>query len=134
MRLLPNVDKLVVGILRAAMPAATVETEWSNGFTRTPYVLVDVTGGDELHPEFLGRPLVDIETYAVGSNSAAADLAENARVALYLAWRDQTVWPGGHLNSFRTVTYPHAQRLVGQPPNIFRYVATYLIGVRPPSR
>lgn len=133
MRLLPYVDGLVLAILRAALPSAvTVESELSDPLRRTPYVFVDVVGGDEVDPRFLGVPRIDVEVFATGSKRAAADLAEHARVALFEAWENQTVTEHGHLASFRTVTYPRAIRTAGQPAEVYRVTATYELGVRPP--
>lgn len=132
-RLLPYVDGLVVGLLRAGLSASvTVEAELSDPLQRTPYVFAQVVGGDEVDPVEMGVPLVEVECYARGSKRAAADLAEDVRVALYTAWADQTVTPHGHLASFRTVTYPRELRTVGQPAEVYRYIATYALGVRPP--
>ncbi len=133
MRLLPYADGLALVILRAALPdKVTVETELSDPLRRTPYVFVQVVGGDEIDPRFLGLPLVEIDCYATGSKRAAADLAEDVRVALYTAWAEQTVTAHGHLASFRTVSYPREVRTLGQPAEVYRYTATYALGVRPP--
>jgi hypothetical protein len=132
-RLLPYADGLVAAVLRAALgPAVTVETELSDPLRRTPYVFLETVGGDEIDPRFLGVPLVEVECYATGSKKAAADLAEDIRAALYRAWNAQTVTPHGHLASLRVVTYPHEVRTNGQPAEIYRYTATYALGVRPP--
>jgi hypothetical protein len=131
--LLPYVDGLVAGYLRDTLnPAVTVETQLSDPLRRTPYVFVQVVGGDEVDPAFLGVPLVEVDCYATGAKRAAADLAEAVRVALFTAWRDQLVRPEGHLASFRVVTYPRELRVEGQPAEIYRYLATYALGVRPP--
>lgn len=133
MRLLPYVDGLVLAILRAALPGAvTVESELSDPVRRTPYVFVNLVGGDEVDPRFLGVPRVEVDVFATGGRRAAADLAEDVRVALFRAWEDQTVTPHGHLASFRTVAYPRAIRTAGQPNEVYRYTATYALGVRPP--
>ncbi|WP_018686533.1 hypothetical protein [Actinokineospora enzanensis] len=132
-RLLPYVDGLVLHLLRSALPdAVTVEAELSDPLRRSPYVFVDVVGGEEVHPAQLGVPLVEIETYTHGPRRAAADLAEAVRAALYTAWVEQTVTPFGHLASFRTVSYPRALRLAGQPTEIQHFTGTYALGVRPP--
>lgn len=133
MRLLPYVDGLVLVILRAELPnAVTVESELSDPLRRTPYVFVEVVGGDEVDPRFLGTPRVDVDCFATGSRRAGADLAEHARVALFTAWENQTVTTYGHLASFRTVAYPRAIRTAGQPTEVYRVTATYELGVRPP--
>lgn len=133
MRLLPYADGLVAALLRAALgPTVTVETELSDPLRRTPYVFVEVVGGDEADARLLGVPLVDIECYAAGNKRAAADLAEDVRAALFRAWDEQVVTGLGHLASFRTVTYPHEVRTVGQPAEVYRYTASYALGVRPP--
>ncbi|MBM7771237.1 hypothetical protein JOD54_001441 [Actinokineospora baliensis] len=132
-RLLPYVDGLVLFLLRAALPTSvTVESELSEPLRRAPYVFIDVVGGDELHAAQLGVPVVEVDCYTRGSKRAAADLAEAVRAALYTAWFEQTVTPFGHLASFRTVSYPRALRLTGQPAEIHRYTGTYALGVRPP--
>ena len=133
MRLLPYVDGLVLTLLRSALSArVTVESELSDPLRRTPYVFVDVVGGDEIDPRFLGVPRVDVDVFASGGRRAAADLAEDVRVALFRAWEDQTVTGHGHLASFRTASYPRAIRTAGQPAEVYRYTATYELGVRPP--
>lgn len=133
MRLLPYVDGLVLALLRDALPTTvTVETELSDPLRRTPYVFVDLVGGEEVDPRSLGVPRVDVDCFATGGKRAASDLAEHARVALFLAWDEQTVTAHGHLASFRTVTYPHEVRTAGQPGEVYRFTATYALGVRPP--
>lgn len=133
MRRLPYVDGLTLALLRASLhPTVTIETELSDPLRRTPYVFTEVVGGNEVDPAQLGVPLVEVECYARGSKRAAADLAEDVRVALYTAWTEQTVTPHGHLASFRTVSYPRELRTLGQPADIYRYTATYALGVRPP--
>lgn len=135
MRLLPFADGLVVSLLRAALgEPVTVESELSDPLRRIPYVFVEVIGGGEIDPAQLGVPLVEIQCYARGSKRAAADLSEHVRAALYTAWAEQTVTPHGHLASFQTVTYPHELRLPGQPTEVYRFIATYALGVRPPRR
>jgi hypothetical protein len=132
-RLLPYVDGLVLAILRAALPGTvTVESELSDPLQRAPYVFINVVGGDEVDPRFLGVPRVEVDVFATGSRRAAADLAEDVRVALFTAWESQTVTAYGHLASFRTVTYPHAIRTAGQPSDVYLVTATYELGVRPP--
>jgi hypothetical protein len=132
-RLLPYVDGLVLVLLRAALPReVTVESELSDPLRRVPYVFVEVVGGEVVDGRFLAVPRVDVDCWAAGSKRAAADLAEHARAALYLAWTEQTVTEHGHLASFHTVTYPHEVRTLGQPSEIYRYTATYALGVRPP--
>lgn len=131
-RLLPYVDGLMLAILRAALPGTvTVESELSDPLRRVPYVFVNLVGGDEIDPRFLGVPRVDIDVFVTGGKRAAADLAEDVRVALFRAWEDQAVTPHGHLASFRTVAYPHEVRTAGQPAEVYRYTATYALGVRP---
>ncbi|PPK63524.1 hypothetical protein V5P93_000421 [Actinokineospora auranticolor] len=130
---MPYVDGLVLHLLRAALPTTvTVETELSDPLRRMPYVFADVVGGDEPLPAHLGLPLVDVESYTRGPKRHGADLAEAVRTALYTAWADQVVTPFGHLASFRTVSYPRALRLTGQPAEIHHYTGTYALGVRPP--
>lgn len=132
-RLLPYADQLVAHLLRDALgPEVTVETELSDPLRRAPYVFVEVTGGEEVDPAQLGVPLVEVDCYARGSKRAAADLAEGVRAGLYVAWLQQTVTAEGHLASFRTVSYPRELRTAGQPAEIYRYIATYALGVRPP--
>lgn len=131
--MLPYADGLVAGLLRASLGVSvTVETQVSDPLRRTPYVFVQVTGGDEVDPRHLGVPLVEVECYQRGSKRAAADLAEDVRVALFTAWAEQIVRPEGHLASFRVVSYPRELRTQGQPAEIYRYTATYALGVRPP--
>ncbi|MGH3760252.1 hypothetical protein [Actinophytocola sp.] len=134
MRLLPYVDGLVLALLRGALPSTvTVETELSDPLRRTPYVFVDLVGGEEVDPRFLGVPRVDVDCFtSTGGKQAAADLAEHVRVVLFRAWEDQKVTPHGHLASFRTLTYPHEIRTAGQPGEVYRFTAAYELGVRPP--
>lgn len=132
-RLLPYVDGLVLALLRAALPSeVTVESELSDPLRRVPYVLAEVVGGDVVDERHLGVPRVDVDCWAAGSKRAAADLAEHARAALYTAWAEQTVTSFGHLASMRSITYPREVRTLGQPTGIYRYTATYALGVRPP--
>ena len=85
-RLLPYADALVTGYLRDALESGvTVEAQLSVPIPRVPYVFVQVVSGDEVDPQFLGVPVLEVECYARGSKRAAADLAEDVRVALFTA-------------------------------------------------
>lgn len=85
-RLLPYADALVTGYLRDALESGvTVEAQLSDPIPRVPYVFVQVVSGDEVDPQFLGVPVLEVECYARGSKRAAADLAEDVRVALFTA-------------------------------------------------
>jgi hypothetical protein len=129
---LPYADGLVVAILRAALTAevGTLVPHDLYGSPR-PFVLARRVGGAAILPGHLDGATVDVQAYAA-TRRAAAELAELARTALYVAWRDQTVFPDGHVAGYGEISGPAELRTNGQPDGLYRFQATYSLALRPP--
>jgi hypothetical protein len=134
MRLLPRVNDLLLGLLRAPLAAEFPGLKVGTLIPATmtyPFVLARRAGGAAIDPRFLDSALVDVQVWA-RSETAAEDISEAARVLLVVAWREQTVVPGvGSISRFRDSSAPDL--LPGQdvPNGIHRYQGTYALAVRP---
>ncbi len=132
-RLLPDVDALVTDLLRQALPeSVSVRTELeSDMLGHLPYVLVVSSTSDD-HPLFSATALVEVNCWTGDSRSGCASLAEGVRVALYRAHRAQTVRPAGHLSTY-SLPAPGIRRIPSGATGVWRYAATYQLGIRPPA-
>lgn len=132
-RLLPYADDLLCGIVRATVPDTEVGTLVPADLAANPrrFVYLHRVGGAALDLEFLDVATVDVQTFAA-TRRGAADLADDVRAALYLAWRGQLVTAEGHLAAFREITGPSELRTGNQPDSLYRFQATYAASIRPP--
>lgn len=126
-------DAVAADALAMYLPSGVrVRTQLEDTLLSTlPYVCVEVTGGSDLHPEFAQRPTLEVVTFADGSKRDGAELADAARLALWSAFKHQTMHDGASLGLFRTVSHPFEQRLENQPSTVYRFVGTYEVAVRP---
>lgn len=134
-RLLPPANLLVQQVLQRLMtphlPTVQVGTQKTNIFTRLPFVFVEETpGGSEPHPELLGIASISLEVFAKGSQAAAADTAELARVALWQAVDRQVVVAAGHLTSYSASERFTEIRDTGQPVDVYQFRGSFLLGFR----
>ncbi len=129
-------DAVAADALATYLPAGVrVRTQLEDTMLRSlPYVFVEVTGGQDLHPEWAQLPTVEVVTFAEDSKRDGAELADAARLALWHAHKRQTVHAGGSLGRMRTLTQPFEQRLANQPSTVYRFVGTYELAVRPDRR
>ena len=132
-RLLPDCDALLMEILRAALPAATVVEVMPPDWTkRYPLVRAYRFGGASEHPLFLDRALVQVDVYD-DDRTAALNLAEDARTALYQSWAAHRVYPHGSVAHFGESQAPVELRTANQPDGETRVNATYELHICPPS-
>lgn len=127
-RLLPSVNDLLLGILRPALPGDVTIGDLIPATMPYPFVLARKAGGAAIHPQFVDSAIVDIQVWAK-TNRQAENLAEDCRVALYEAWRNQTVVPNvGHIGYYDEQSSPV---LIEVTDNVYRYQATYTLVIRP---
>lgn len=129
-------DAVAADVLTTYLPSGVrVRTQLEDTLLHTlPYVFVEVTGGSDVHPEFAQRPTLEVVTFAEGSKRDGAELADQARLALWNAYKHQSMHAGASLGLFRTVSQPFEQRLENQPSTVYRFVGTYEVAVRPKSK
>lgn len=129
-RMLPSVNSMLMGILRPALPAATVGTLIPANMPY-PFVLARGVGGAAIDPRFVGSSLVDVQVWSQ-SDTVSEDLSEDARVALVIAWRNQTVVLGvGSIARFSEESSPLLLPSDAAPKGVYRYQATYRLATRP---
>jgi hypothetical protein len=129
---LPDSDKLVLAVLRAAMPAQEFGTQIpADLLDSLPYATAARFGGAAVDPRFLDSATVDVQTWA-GDRKEAFDLAAACRNAFRDAWLNGTVYAGiGHISSFREIVGPAELRTADQADGLWRTQATYSLGMRP---
>ncbi|MCO1575364.1 hypothetical protein M8C13_06265 [Crossiella sp. SN42] len=128
----PSAEKLLIGLLREQLPGVQVVTLIpAPEVRRLPLVWVHRTGGAATHPLWLDQAAVSVECWAQ-QRTAAAELAQSARTALWAAYRTQAERPQGHIASYAEVSGPSEVRTRDQPDQLHRYLATYTLGIRPP--
>lgn len=124
------VEDLLIGILRPALEAVTVGTLIPVSMP-LPFLLARRAGGGSADPRFLDNPLVDMQGWA-DSDKAAGELMAEARFALVMAWRSQTVVPGvGSIGRFADQSGPALLPGDDVPHGVYRYQATYDLVIRP---
>lgn len=128
---LPVVDTLLMEQLRPALPGVGVGTLVPGDITdRLPYVVARTHGGDSRNPRFVFRATVQVDAYAAGRPDAGA-LAEQARLALHMAWLNQTVTTSGSFARFDVTSWPSEYRDPDAPSGMSRFTGTYALTVRP---
>lgn len=132
-RLLPDAALLVLEVLRAAHIDAVDEMPRA-GAMRYPLTYARrIPGSGPIHPQFLDSATVSVLTFA-RTRSAALNLAASASVALYDAWRNQTIYPAGSIASFEDMSgqtpLPGAPDSTPDPEVVVQ--ATYRLGMCPP--
>ncbi|MCP3801853.1 hypothetical protein NLX83_21540 [Allokutzneria sp. A3M-2-11 16] len=132
-RYLPDAEVLVCAILRDALPDIDVVTLIPPDLADRPRPLVWVRriGGSAVHPQFLDRATVDIQCWGTGRRQVAG-LAEQVRSILWNTHRAQTARAEGSLASYQESSAPAEIRTGTQSPRLYRYQATYSLGIRPP--
>ena len=130
---------LVVEILRDALdPGVTVRVSIPDNVPDLlPLVVARrVPAGGSPWPQFWDETLFNVQVWADadGSDDAwrvASDLADQARGALWGAWRAQTVTAAGSIAQIRESLAPVPMPDVDLP-FLGRYVATYALKLRSP--
>lgn len=127
LRLLPDAEALVGDCL--------TDADWSdavpaNLVSKLPRYVIYKTAGTAVHPKFLDKPLIQVAAYAA-TKDAARELAENARVRLFEAWRAQTRYDAGVIHKVVEVLSPISVRTGTEPDGVFRFDATYQVFTRP---
>ncbi|UQI46720.1 hypothetical protein M1P56_21385 [Streptomyces sp. HU2014] len=131
--LLPDVDALVTGALRAGLPGATVRVLWPEQWAGVlPLVVVRRVGGVGQDARGIDSAIIDVQC-AARTRREASLLARRARVVLAEACATQYRGVDGYLTHFADVSGPHELR-TGAPsagPDLFRFQATYRVICRP---
>jgi len=123
---------LLLGILRPALPEATVGTLIPANMPY-PYVLARVTSPVALDGRLLAEDdTIDVQVWAEGNpgDGAARDLAQRARAALAGAWRAQTSVEGASISRFSEEAGPALLNDDTVPHGVYRYQATYQLLIR----
>jgi hypothetical protein len=133
-RLLADTDALLLDIL---IPACSLgehhvqERMAADYMNWLPYVRAYRWAGAAIDPRFLDSAVIDVHVYAVG-RTAALDLAETCRTALYEAWQNQTIYPHGSIASYSEQAAPTELPSAIRPDGLTTVQATYRLGVCPP--
>ncbi|GAB3209807.1 hypothetical protein GCM10027294_25670 [Marinactinospora endophytica] len=129
---LPRTDALLVAAVRAAVPSDVTVGSRIPDRMPVPFIMVRRAGGSSIHPEFLDQAVVDAQVWA-GTDSAAEDLAQAVRDALYRASRyPQFALKGvGSIAWFSETSAPTLLPSDSEDHDVYRYQATYVINARP---
>ncbi|KAA9155548.1 hypothetical protein FPZ12_029575 [Amycolatopsis acidicola] len=125
-----------VTVVRAALPGSIVETliDGARAVSSASYVWINDGGGSSVYPGRLDTPTIEIVTYGNVSRSETLANAQAAQMALHTAWQEQIVVPtAGHLSYFVVDQRPTLQQVDGLPAGVFRYYASYSLGLRASS-
>ena len=131
MPVLPDVDAVLLALLRAELPALVFGTQQpADVLARLPYVVVRKVGGTNIDERFAHRSVVNVDAYAADRPTAAA-LAETVRGGILACWRPGRMTTDGHrICSFRTVSSAVEIRDGDQPDWFARFNAIYAVTVR----
>lgn len=133
MATLPDADAILVAAVRAAVPGVNLGTQIPDDLLdRLPFVVARRFGGAAVDPRFLDRATVDVQTWA-GSRKGAYDLAAEIRTGLRDSALNQITYPAGYIVRFRESSAPAEIRDAEQAGNVWRFVATYSLFMRPAS-
>lgn len=133
-RILADVDALLMEILRAALPPEVTVVEYLPADWAAEYptvVACRLPAGGAVHPEFLDRALCQVDVYD-DDRTAALNLAESCRTALYEAWKHQTPFPSGSVSDYGETAAPAALATANQPVGETFVPATYQLLISPP--
>jgi hypothetical protein len=133
-RLLADVDALLLDVLLPATALGlgnVVEELDPDYLEHLPVVHAYRWGGAAEHPRFLDVAVCDVHAIAQGK-TAALELAETCRVALYEAWERQLIYPHGSIAGYEEISAPTELRTARQADNVTRVQATYRLRVCPP--
>lgn len=133
-RLLADVDALLMDIL---MPATGLgvghhgELLPADYMNRLPFVHSYRWGGAAVDARFLDQATIDVHCRALG-RTAALDLGETCRTALYEAWESQSNFEHGSISRWEEQAAPTEVRAPTQPDGLTVVQATYRLWVCPP--
>lgn len=131
MRLMPRTNRLLLELVRPAMPAGvTVKTRIPDTMPK-PFVLLRRSGGSWLDARGLDSAVVDVQTWAT-TDEEAEGLAERVRALLWSAYRTGATVPGvGSVSLVREEAAPVEMPSDSEDHGVYRYQATYTVNVRP---
>ncbi len=134
LRDLPDVDDVLLAVLGggevvcgANVPADLAERLKPAG---SHYVAAHRFGGAAVHPEFLDRATVEVDSWSA-SRRTAESVAQTCRVLLYGAWRSQQRHAGASISRYLEVTAPAELPTGSQSDGLYRFGATYSLHIRP---
>lgn len=128
-------ERVPLLLLRAGLPSATVRASIPDNLpSHLPLVVVRRVTGASPAPRFWDGASINVQCWsdATGDRdpvSAASDLADQARKALWEAWDNQIVTVAGHIVQLRESQGP-MEVIDPDLPHLGRYVATYALRVR----
>lgn len=126
---LVSVNGMLLAIFRPALVGAVIGTRLPEVLP-AKFVLARRAGGGSVDPRFLDRAIVDVQTFAATSKTSE-DLSIDARQALLEVWETQAVFEGGSISHFADMSAPSELDDSSIPKNVYRYQASYELGVRP---
>ncbi|WP_435109391.1 hypothetical protein [Nocardiopsis synnemataformans] len=130
---------LVLEILRPALAPVEAYSLMPDLTLNPPPVVMArrVPGGGAYDPRGYDQAVIDVQCWHT-TDRAADDLADACRAALFTAWRTQHVVPGmGHIGHYEERSAPAllpdsvSGRGSTTPKGVYRYQATYVLGLRP---
>ncbi|GEB50445.1 hypothetical protein [Streptomyces cacaoi] len=137
---LPDAEGIVLEALRAYLPelggrpvthVIAMPNDWGRLF---PLVMARKSAGSAVDPRYLDSSVFTVHAFASDRREASL-LARSVRQALYTAAQAQFAATeyGGYLSHFREVTGPmySAGDTNLNHPDIYRFVASYLLNTRP---
>lgn len=104
---MPRVQAVVLPILRAALPGVEIGSWLPDVDYRVyPYINVRRLGGTPEDPELFDRPTIELTVYGNTDLPTTEELYQSARLAIFRAFKFQTVTPSGYLNWYRETMGP----------------------------
>lgn len=138
-RLFAPATSLVLEILRPALAPVEVRSLMPDLVETPPPVVMArrVPGPGAYDPRGYDQAVIDVQCWHT-TDRDADDLADACRAALITAWRKQRVVPGvGYIAAYTEQSAPAlipdaaSGRSASTPKGIYRYQATYVLGLRP---
>lgn len=126
-----RVQKIVLPLLRAALPGVTVTSQIPDVDQRSyPLVNARRVGGSSRVMDLLDRPTIELIVISDESRTHSEELFMDARQVIWDAVAQQTVTDAGYLHSFRETVGPTP---TSSPfPDTFMTQGLIQLGVRPP--
>jgi hypothetical protein len=126
---------VLLPILRGGLPGVHVFSRVPDPVTEyMPLVVLRRTGGSSDHPNFVDVPWINVQCWAVRSDTLDAErvahnLADDVRRVLWTAWANQQTTAAGWIRRVRESSAPEE---INDPdvPLFGRYQATYELWLR----
>jgi len=129
---MPRIQAVILPILRAALPGVAIGS-WvpDVDYREYPYINVRRLGGIPADVELFDRPTIELTVYGNVDLPTTEELYNQARLAIWRAWKYQTVVPAvGHINYYQETMGP--TQFDSPFDDTWRVQGLIQLGLRPP--